>query len=344
MSNPESRPKRTSSRSTIYDVARLASVSYQTVSRVVNEQANVSGPTRAKVLKAIKELNYQPNIVAKSLVTRSSQLFGLIAYGTEQYGPAQVVQSIERSARTYGYEIILTSLSEFKAQEISLAVGRMSQFGVDGLILLTPYDTHEIVSGLDRSLPFILIDATSDVNGHTVSIDQMAGGVLATEHLIGLGHTRILHVSGPSAWSDAELRYRGYLQALADHQLAPLPRAEGDWSPASGYEAVTAALKSGPAFTAIVAGNDHMALGAIAALREAGLSVPADVSVVGFDDLPETPYLTPGLTTVMQDFTLLGRTSVSELILALAEPAGTYRHVIFRPHLVERASTAALQP
>ena len=131
------------------------------------------------------------------------------------------------------------------------------------------------------------------------------------------------------------------MQAAAAHGLTPLPRVEGDWSPASGYEALKAALVSGPPFTAVVAGNDQMALGAMAALREAGLSVPGDVSLVGFDNLPETPYLSPGLTTVVQDFSLLGRTSVSELIHLLAEPDRAHRHISFRPHLVERASTAA---
>jgi len=332
--------KQPPARSTIYDVARLANVSHQTVSRVVNHHANVSDHTRAGVLKAICELNYQPNIVARSLTTRSSRLLGLITYGAEQYGPSQVMQSVERSARMQGYEMILTSLQEFGAQEIKATVRRMIQFGVDGLILLTPFPVHEIVTSIDQSLPFVMIDAASEVEGHTVSIDQVAGGVLATEHLIGLGHTRILHVSGPLNWNDAELRYRGYEQALTTHHLRPLPRLEGDWSPRSGYETMKQALNVGRPFTAVVAGNDQMALGVIAALREADLDVPGDVSVVGFDAIPEAPYLSPGLTTVMHDFTLLGQTSVKELILALAQPAGAYRHVVFRPHLLERESTA----
>lgn len=325
---------------TIHDVARHSDVSYQTVSRVINNHVSVAERTRARVLAAIEELDFRPSILAKGLVTRRSQLIGMVAYGTEQYGPAQVVRNVERSARSHGYEIILATLSAFREEEILAATSRLQQFGVDGLILLTPYDAHDILSRIGTHLPVIMIDAAADVDGTTVSIDQTQGAVIATEHLIALGHRQILHISGPVLWSDAELRYQGYVQALERHGLTPLPRQEGNWSPESGYRAVNAALESGLHFTAVLAGNDQMALGVLQALKHAGLSVPSQVSVVGFDDTPETAYYDPPLTTVVQDFGLLGRKSLEELIRRVDQPQERFRHFVFQPHLVVRGTTA----
>ncbi len=324
---------------TIHDVARQSGVSYQTVSRVINNHVSVADQTRARVLAAIEELNYRPSILAKSLVTKRSQLIGMVAYGTEQYGPSQVVQNVERSARSHGYEIILATLSEFKEQEILAATSRLQQFGVDGLVLLTPYDAHDIVKRLGTRLPFIMIDATADVDGTTVSIDQLEGGVIATEHLISYGHRQILHVSGPNEWSDSELRYQGYLQVLEAHGLHALPRYEGDWSPGSGFAGVQSALEAGLEFTAVLAGNDQMALGAMKALKQAGLRVPEHVSVVGFDDTPETAYYDPPLTTVVQDFGLLGRKSLEELLRLIEQPQERFRHFVFQPQLVVRGTS-----
>lgn len=327
-------------RSTIYDVAQLAEVSHQTVSRVINGHVSVSDSTRSRVLKVICELNYQPNIVARSLITNNSHLLGLIISGTERYGAAQVAQNVERRARAHGYEIILSSQTTNKPEELIAAIHRMGQFGVDGLILLTPCAAEEVPTSLPSPSPFVMINAASDLTCTTVNFDHVAGGTLATEHLIHLGHRRILHVGGPSAWSDADLRYQGYLQALRTHGLPECPRLEGDWSATAGYHAVRQALENHFDFTAVFAGNDQMALGAIAALRGAGLTVPGDVSVVGFDDSPESDFFMPGLTSVQQDFALLGRTSVDELIHMLAVPGGEPRHVMFQPHLIERSSTS----
>lgn len=324
---------------TIHDVARHSGVSYQTVSRVVNNHASVAAATRERVLKSIQELNYRPSLLAKSLVSRRSGLLGVVAYGTDQYGPSQVVQNVERCARKHGYEVILVTLREFKEAEMLNAVGRLQQFGVDGVVLLAPYDAHDIVRGLGSQVPFILVDATADVDGTTVSIDQVEGAVIATEHLIDLGHRDILHISGPHEWSDAELRYQGYVQALERRGLNVLPRYEGDWSPGSGFAATRRALAAGLSFSAVLAGNDQMALGALTALKRAGLQVPHDVSVVGFDDTPEAAYYDPPLTTVVQDFGLLGRKSLDELLRLIEQPNAHSRHVVFQPQLILRGST-----
>ncbi|GHG33103.1 LacI family transcriptional regulator [Deinococcus indicus] len=326
---------------TIHDVAQRAGVSYQTVSRVINNHVNVAVPTRTRVLQAIEDLNYRPSLLAKSLVTRRSGLLGVVAYGTEQFGPSQVAQSIERSARSQGYEILRVTLREYEKNDMLSALSRLQQFGVDGMILLSPYNAHDIVRDLTSQVPFILVDGTTDVDGTTVSIDQFEGAALAVEHLLDLGHQQVLHISGPQPWSDAELRFQGYIQTMQRRGLPVLPRLEGDWSPASGHAAVRQALDMGLQFTAVFAANDQMALGALNALKGAGLSIPGDVSVVGFDDTPEAAYYDPPLTTVVQDFGLLGRKSFEELLRMIDQPQTHQRHIMFQPQLRLRSSTAA---
>jgi DNA-binding LacI/PurR family transcriptional regulator len=333
-----SRPR--AQRSTLYDVAQLANVSYQTVSRVVNGHVSVSDSTRSRVLQVIRELNYQPNFLAKGLSTNRSHLLGLIISSTEHYGPAQVALSVERHARAHGYEVLLSSRTAGQTGEMTAAIQRMGQFGVDGLILLAPCDAQEVTTSVPCSSPFVMINAANGLTCTTVNIDHVAGGTLATEHLIHLGHRRILHVGGPSGWNEAQQRYQGYTQALRTHGLTEWLRLEGDWSATSGYHAVRLALENHFDFTAVFAGNDQMALGAVAALREAGLTVPRDVSVVGFDDTPETAFFMPGITSVRQDLALLGRASVDELMRLMNAPGSAPRHVMFKPHLIERASTS----
>lgn len=325
---------------TIHDVARRAGVSYQTVSRVINNHPSVAPATRQRVQGAIEELGYRPSLLAKGLVTRRSQLIGIVASATDQYGPAQIVQQVEQSARRSGYDSLLTTLRRFEPGEMVGAVQRLRQFGVDGLVLLTPFDAREIVPVIGEDLPFILIDATSEVEGPTVSVDQFEGGRLATEHLVTLGHRRILHVGGPPEWSDAELRYRGYRSVLEAHGLPDLPRLTGDWSAGSGCDALQRARQSGLSFTAVFAANDQMALGAVSALTRAGLEVPRDVSVVGFDGTPESAFYRPPLTTVRQDFALLGRKSLEELLRRIGGRRLAPSHHVFQPQLLPRATTA----
>jgi LacI family transcriptional regulator len=331
---------------TIHDVAKRSGVSYQTVSRVINNHANVAQHTRERVMQTIEELNYRPSLLAKGLVTRRSQLIGVVAHGMNQYGPSQILQNVQESAHGVGYQIMLTTLQQVdlehvRDQDVLSAARRLQQFGVDGLVLLTNYDAHDIARGLGGSLPFVMIDATPDVHGPTVSIDQFGGGVSATRHLSGLGHRRLLHISGPPGWSDARLRREGFESVVQRDGLAPLPTYAGDWSARSGHDATLRALDDGLDFTGVFASNDQIALGVLSALKERGLSVPGDVSVVGFDDTPEAAYYDPPLTTVRQDFGQLGRKSLEELLRLIQLPGGRERHFVFGSQLVVRATTAA---
>ncbi|THF86056.1 LacI family transcriptional regulator [Deinococcus sp. KSM4-11] len=330
---------------TIHDVARHSGVSYQTVSRVINNHANVAQHTRARVLQTIQELNYRPSLLAKGLVTRRSQLIGVVAHGMNQYGPSQILQNVQESAHEVGYEVMLTTLQQVDLEQVQekdvlTAARRLQQFGVDGLVLLTNYDAHDIAHGLSGSLPFVMIDATADVQGPTVSIDQFGGAASATRHLAALGHRRLLHISGPPGWSDAKLRREGFRSVVQQGGLEVLPTYDGDWSAQSGHQATLRALDDGLDFTGVFASNDQMALGVLSALKERGLTVPGDVSVVGFDDTPEAAHYDPPLTTVRQDFAQLGRKSLEELLRLIQEPAGRERHFVFGSQLVVRATTA----
>lgn len=333
-------PRVATRNATIHDVAQRAGVSYQTVSRVINNHPSVAPATRQRVMGAIEDLDYRPSLIAKGLVTRRSHLIGIVASATDQYGPAQIVQHVEQSARLSGYDSMLTTLRRFEAAEMVQAVARLQQFGVDGLVLLTPYDAHEIVPVIGAKVPFILLDATTEVEGPSVSVDQFEGGRLATEHLALLGHRRILHIGGPVEWNDADLRHRGYRHVLAAHGLPELPRLNGDWSAQSGFDALGAARGAGVSFTAVFAGNDQMALGVLSALTRLGLRVPEDVSVVGFDGTPESAFYQPPLTTVQQNFAQLGRKSLEELIRRIQGQRLGASHHVFQPHLLVRATTA----
>lgn len=330
---------------TIHDVAARAGVSYQTVSRVINAHASVAPATRARVEQAIQDLQYQPSLLAKSLVTRRSQLIGVIAHGMDQYGPSQILQSVQDSAHALGYEIMLTTLrqtdlTQVREQDVLSAAQRLQQFGVDGLVLLTNYDAHQIVGGLRGHLPFVLVDATADVHGPTISIDQFEGAAQATRHLVELGHRQLLHVGGPPGWSDARLRREGFTSVLTGAGLPLPPEYSGDWSAGSGHRALTRAIDDGVPFTAVFAANDQMALGVLRALSDRGLRVPHDVSVVGFDDTPESAYFEPPLTTIRQNFGQLGRRSLEELARLIRTPGEPERHFVFDSQLIVRQTTA----
>lgn len=334
---------------TIHDVARRSGVSYQTVSRVINNHPNVAHRTRERVQQAIEEMHYQPSLLAKSLVTRRSQLIGVIAHGMDQYGPSQILQNVQESAHDFGYEILLTTLQqtnleEVREQDVLGAVQRLQQFGVDGLVLLTNYDAHQVVNGLTRNLPFVLVDATADVHGPTVSIDQFDGAVKATRHLVSLGHRELLHIGGPPGWSDARLRREGFESVVEQERLPARPTYEGDWSASSGFQALNRALDDGLTFSGVFSANDQMALGVLSALKARGYRVPHDISLVGFDDTPEAPHYDPPLTTIRQNFALLGRKSLEELMRLIRTPGGRERHFVFDSQLVIRSTTAQRDP
>lgn len=331
-------------RVTLNDVARQAGVSYQTISRVIHNHPYVAEDTRQMVLKVIDELGYRPNLTARSLVTNRSLTLGIVSFGASYYGPGQMMAHIERTAETNGYNLTFTSIDDITPDKIRLAVLKMCDYQVDGLILITPLlgiiETN--IAELCQATPFVLIDAPATLAAPMVSIDQRQGSHFATRHLIDLGHRHICEISGPLNWYDGQARHSGWVETLVSAGLRPGLSLAGDWTPASGYAAVHKLLDTGEKFTALVVGNDQMALGALRALHERGFDVPGDISVVGFDDIPEATYFEPPLTTVRQNFEQLGTYGVECLIQRIESPDSHVEPVILPAELTVRCSTKSV--
>ena len=323
------------------DVAARAGVSHQTVSRVVNGHPNVAPQTRERVEQAIRELGYRPNTAARALVTGSTRTLGFVTVNMNQYGPAQTLVGLEQAARAAGYSLAVTVLDEATAEAMHDAVDRFVAQSVDAVLALATYDdAAEALHLIHTPLPLVTVQSGGAVEEPAVGVDQVAGARLVTRHLLDLGHRTVHHVTGPADSKEARDRIRGWRAELTAAG-APVPVClHGDWTPSSGYEAgrrLAARRREGDDITAVFLANDQMALGLLAALHEEGLDAPRDVSVAGFDDLPEAPYLTPPLTTVRQDFAELGRRAVE---LVLARLAGRELHLQpVPPVLLVRSST-----
>jgi len=322
----------------IFDVARLAGVSHQTVSRVLNDLPNVRPATRVRVEDAIKQLRYRPSTAARSLVTRRSRTIGLITTGNPDYGPSSILLGFTEAARNARYLVSISSMLETDDASMRAAVELLLSQNVEAVVLIAAHrGALEAIQGIDLGVPLIAVESSGRSGFHSVSIDQFRGAYDATSHLIALGHTTIAHVAGPEDSMDATERVRGWSAALSEHGLVAHEPLEGDWSPSSGF---AAGLALGPQFTAVFSANDQMALGVMHALGTRGVAIPGDVSVVGFDDIPEAEHFTPPLTTVRQDFAELGRTVMSTLLeVILDESLAEAAHPV--PVLVPRESTAA---
>ena len=321
------------------DVAELAGVSHQTVSRVVNSHPNVSSGTRGRVEAAIAALGYRRNTAARSLVTRRSQTIGVLGSELSQYGPANTLLGVERAARDAGYFVSVAALREVNRDAILDAVRHFLDQSVDGIVVIVPHlETLAALAVLPIGVPVVAVGPTGNDTVGGVKVDQHRGAELAVEHLIGQGHVRIGHVAGPQEWIDAVARANGWRDALASAGLTADLIAEGDWSAGSGYE-IGRRLAAGGHATALFVGNDQMALGVLRALNEAGIRVPQDVSVVGFDDQPEAGYFSPPLTVVRQDFEELGRRCMDMMLTAFEGMEGP-RTLVVEPELVLRSSTA----
>ncbi|WP_181610026.1 LacI family DNA-binding transcriptional regulator [Nonomuraea soli] len=323
------------------DVARLAGVSHQTVSRVLNDHPNVRSDTKARVLEAIDQLGYRRNLVARALVTNRSRTLGVVSFDTTLYGPASTIYGIEQAARTAGYFISIVSLKSLDAANVRDAIDYLTEQGVDGVIVVAPQrSAARALEKLPQGLPAVAVEGTHRANVSVVCIDQIEGARLATQHLLDLGHETVWHIAGPPDWLEAEGRLEGWRSALeaAGRQVPePLP---GDWSPRAGYEAGKR-LAGMDEVTAVFVANDQMALGALRAFTEEGVKVPERISLVGFDDIPESAFFSPPLTTVRQDFDIVGRHCIDVLLRQIdSSGPGTYERLVVRPGFVVRSSTS----
>src|ERR1700729_310489 len=322
------------------DVAKLAGVSHQTVSRVLNDHPNVREQTRLRVQAAINELGSRPNKAARLLVTGTSQVIGVVSRSSTLYGPAATLSSLAEEAVKRGFTVNVESVRTLDRQPIADAIGRHLDQRVAGLVIIAPVESaNDALDDLPEDIPLVTIDGDPARPTELVTVDQEAGAYAATRHLLDAGHSTVWHVSGPDDWFDARGRVAGWRRALTEAGAEIPPLMSADWLAASGYRngQILARMSD---VTAVFAANDHLALGILRALHERGRSGPGGVSVVGFDDTPESAYFIPPLTTVRKDFQRVARAAVRLQVDQLG--AGTKRkdRVLIDPDLVPRESVA----
>jgi DNA-binding LacI/PurR family transcriptional regulator len=308
-----------------------------TVSRVLNNQPNVSDATRERVAAAIAALNFRPSRTARALAHGSSRVIGVLeATGGRHYGPASTLAAIEDAARAQGYSVMIAAIDPANPGSAGAAVEHLLDQGAAGLILVGPGATaNDAVTDAGAGVPLVVMHAAEGVE--PASADQTEGGRRAARHLLGLGHTTIALLAGPAGWLEAEARASGFAAELAETGLSLAAQASGDWTADSGYTAGRALLAHG-GFTAVFCANDQMALGLLHAARELDIAVPAQLSVIGFDDIGEAAHYAPALTTLRQDFPELGRRAIATLLAQLSGAAAP--EPMPAPELIVRESTA----
>ena len=239
----------------IRDVARLAGVSYQTVSRVLNDSPSIRPSTRQKVLDVITDIGYRPNQAARALVTSKSRTIGVLAKQTADYGPTTSISSIEQAAREAGYRLSITNVTSGDYVAIKAGVDYLLSQSIEALVVIAPQvRVFDVLKELSITVPFVTLQ-TTNLGVHSMTIDQVAGARLATRHLIDLGHTEIMHISGPQDWIEAEARMQGFLEEVNEADLRTRAPILGDWTAHFGYYAGLELLRFRD-FSAVFAGND----------------------------------------------------------------------------------------
>ncbi|GAB2606870.1 LacI family transcriptional regulator [Paractinoplanes abujensis] len=322
------------------DVARLAGVSSQTVSRVANGHTSVVESTRRQVLNAMQQLGYRPNSAARALKRGEFRTIGVILFTLATTGNSRTVEAIAAQAAHEGYAITLIPVAMPTQDGVLGAFTRLGELAVDGVIVIM--EVH-LLDAANLTLPpgvqVVVVDSDAGDRYPVVDTDQTDGARQAVRHLLDLGHDTVWHVTGPAESFSSERRALAWRTVLQDAGRVVPPVQRGDWSALSGYEAGLR-LAAEPTCTAIFCANDQMALGVLRALHERGRRVPQDVSVAGFDDIPDAASYLPPLTTVHQDFAEVGRQCVQGLLDQIRHHTRTPGTVLVPTTLVQRASTA----
>lgn len=313
----------------VRDVARHAGVSAQTVSRVLNDHPSIAPQTRERVEAAIAALDYRPNNAARALWTSSSRTIGILASDARLAGPTSAIVALEAAARARGRWVSTAYADAADAGAVRAAASHLRDQGVDGVVIVGAHASSvEATSGID--VPVVVMHDRAEGMA-----PQSASAALVAERLVAGGHTRIAELRGPAPWIESRLRSGGFRAALATHALAPSHVFDGDWSAAAGAavaDPLERVLRSDDPPTAIFVANDQMALGLMTALQDAGVRIPDDLSVVGFDDNPDAAYYRPALSTVRLD---VGAEAVFAIAAVLGEAASSVPAGV----LVERASS-----
>ena len=337
---PQQTPR---ARASMADVGRVARVSAQTVSRYFTGSGYVGADTRVRIEAAISALDYRPNHTARNLRTRRSETVGVLAMGQSNFGLWSILAGLSHAARTSGYSLLIAQLNIDNEQpgsfyEVRHALDGFISSQVDGIVVSTPFlGAEELLDHVWDLVPVVSVSGRPWATSDAAIADSHAAGLIATRHLTALGHRRILHLGGPADHIEAFDRERGYLEALSEAGLKPLPLVRGDWSATSGHGAGLEVDPDG--FSAVFAGNDQMALGFMSALRDRGRLAPDDYSIIGIDDMPDARYFAPPLSSVYLDFVALGETAFS-MVLDRIETGERQDRRVIDPILVPRKSTA----
>jgi LacI family transcriptional regulator len=312
-----------SDRITIIDIGKEAGVSYATVSRVINNKGNVNPESRERVLRAMTQLGYVANSQARSLAGGRSYVVGLLVQDLGNAYSGEIIRGIDEELAKAQYNLMLFTTHRRKVKE-SLFVTTLTQGSADGLLLILPRNSEAYLESLRRrKFPYVLVDHQGiDDLGPSVGAKNWQGGSDATTYLINLGHRRIGFITGSLELGCSHKRLQGYKAALTAHDLPIDPQLirEGDFSQPSGYKRACDLLKLDKRPTAIFASNDMMAFGVMEAVREQGLSIPGDISIIGFDDIPQAANVHPRLTTIRQPLEQMGRVATTMLLELINNP------------------------
>lgn len=337
-------------RFTIKQVAQAAGVSTQTISRVINDRPDVAHETRVNIQRIIRKLGYQPSALARSLIRQRSDTLGIVTAGLRFSGPSGTLNGITSRADELGYAVLLKELPRFNSNHIEPLLKTLLARPVDGIIWAVPEvgSNHAwIKKGLAAvNIPIVFLNMESRPGLSIVNYDNFKGARQATQHLLRQGYRRIGHISGPLDWWESRQRMAGWQQALAEAGILmqDTHMVEGDWSASSVETVLPRLLYQYPGMDAVFVGNDQMALGVIKLARERGLAIPTALGVVGFDGLAETAYYWPGLTTIVQDQCLLGRTAVEQVVHTIEHlrdegAPSAPQTIVLQPELVVRQSS-----
>jgi len=340
---------------TITQVARAAGVSTQTVSRVINERPDVAPETRLRVQGVIEQLDYRPNILARSLIHRRSHTIGVVAMASGFYGPSTTLVGIEKITRNLGYSLLLDFMHHPESDDIDRIITRLLSHQVDGILWAVPEIGNNrdwlARKGAYLPIPVIYLSMQPMHAVPVAAIDNFLGGHLATEHLLTQGYRQIGIITGPLDWWESRQRLDGWRKALVEAGCPPeAPQIViGDWSAASGAAGIHTLWQQFPELDAVFACNDQIALGALQAAHRIGKRIPQDLAIVGFDNLPESQFFWPALTTIDQPLVELGGCAVEALVrLISAEHSGEHgveaESILLLPRLVVRDSTSAHLP
>jgi DNA-binding LacI/PurR family transcriptional regulator len=304
---------------TLHEVAKRAGVSVKTVSRVVNNQGEISEATRKHVQAAIDELGYRPNILARSLVNQRSNTLGVVAWGIDYYGPSRALLGVEQKSDELGYSLFLNLMAHPGDNNSKRILDTLVARRVDGIIWAVPEvgDNRAWLNTaqVDNLPPIVFLTTQPRVGLNTLSIDNHWGGIQATQHLIQEGRRHIGFIAGPLTWWEARERYAGWQEALRQANLTPSPTlmVEADWSAETGAAAMQALLDRDSQLDAVFACSDQIALGALGVAHRLGRRIPQDIAIVGFDNTPESAHFWPPLTTIYQHLVDIGSLAVEHL-------------------------------